>query len=45
MIIAAIWDKAEIRQQAMNSLGAVAEPLSPAEKQAIARQAVAQWRR
>jgi TPR repeat protein len=45
MIIAAIWDEAEIRQQAMNSLGAVAERLSAEDKQAIARQAVAQWRR
>ncbi len=45
MIVAAIWSDAEIRQQAMNSLGEVAEQLSPEEKQAIAKQAVPQWRR
>jgi TPR repeat protein len=45
MIIAAGWGEAEIRPQAMNSLGAAAEQLSPQQKQAIARQAVAQWRR
>ncbi len=45
MIVAAIWSEAEIRQQAMNSLGEVAEQLSPEEKQAIAKQAVPQWRR
>ena len=45
MIVAAIWSEDEIRQQAMNSLGEVAEQLSDEEKQAIARQAVPQWRR
>ncbi len=45
MIVAAVWSEAEIRQQAMDSLGAVAEQLSDEEKQAIAKQAVPQWRR
>jgi TPR repeat protein len=45
MIVAAIWSEAEIRQQAMNSLGEVAEQLSPEEKQAIVKQAAPQWRR
>ncbi len=45
MIVAAVWSQAEIRQQAMDSLGEVAEQLSDEEKQAIAKQAVPQWRR
>ncbi|MCH6587543.1 MAG: hypothetical protein IH805_04425 [Proteobacteria bacterium] len=45
MIVAAVWSEAEIRQQAMDSLGEVAEQLSPEEKQAIAKQAVPQWQR
>ena len=45
MIVAAVWSEAEIRQQAMDSLGEVAEQLSPEEKQEIAEQAVPQWRR
>ncbi len=44
MIVAAIWSEAEIRQQAMNSLGEVAEQLSDEEKKAAAKQAVPQWR-
>ncbi len=35
-IVAAVWSEAEIGQQAMNSLGEVAEQLSHEEKQAIA---------
>ncbi len=38
MIVAAIWSEAEIRQQAMNSLGEVAEQLSNEEKKAAAMQ-------
>ncbi len=45
MIVAAIWSEADIRQQAMNSLGEVAEQLSDEEKTAVAKQAVPQWRR
>ncbi len=45
MIVAAIWSEAEIRREAMNSLGEVAEQLSAEEKKAVARQAVRQWRR
>ncbi len=37
MIVAAIWSEAEIRQQAMNSLGEVAEQLSDEEKKAAAK--------
>ncbi len=44
MIVAAIWSEAEIRQQAMNSLGEVAEQPSDEEKKAVAKQAVPQWR-
>jgi TPR repeat protein len=44
MIIAAIWSQAEIRQQAMDSLGDVAKQLEAEEKQAIAQQAVSKWR-
>ena len=45
LIVAAIWSKSEIRQQAMTSLGEVAKQLTPAEKAGIARQAIAQWRK
>ena len=45
MIIAVIWDEAEIRKQAMNSLGDVAEQLSEEQKKAIVKQAAPQWRR
>ncbi len=40
-----LGSEAEIRQQAMNSLGEVAEQLSDEEKKAVAKQAVPQWRR
>lgn len=45
LIVAAIWSKGEIRQQALASLGEAAQQLTPAEKAGIARQAAAQWRR
>lgn len=45
LITAAIWDRDEIRQKALQSLGEVARLLDQKEKSEIARQATKQWRK
>ncbi len=45
LIIAAIWDTGEIREEAFRSLGAVAEFLSAKEKAEIVRRARKEWLR
>ncbi len=45
LIIAAIWDTGEIREEAFQSLGAVAEFLSAKEKAEILRRARKEWLR
>ncbi len=45
MITAAIWDQDKVRQQAVKSLGDVAQQLDDKEKKAVAGQAVREWRK
>ena len=45
LIIAAIWDTGEIREEAFQSLGAVAEFLSAKEKAETLRRARKEWLR